>query len=71
MKAFICKVCNLSSTIADKLAPVANLFVRGLLLDVFFRAGLLKIQAWDTTVMLFTPEGSSTWWRAERIGSTR
>jgi putative oxidoreductase len=40
----------------DHLAPVADLAVRLWVAPVFFRAGLLKMQSWETTLLLFENE---------------
>jgi putative oxidoreductase len=40
----------------DFLAPVADLALRLWVAAVFFRSGLLKLQSWDTTLLLFTNE---------------
>ncbi|MEW5754738.1 MAG: DoxX family protein [Pseudomonadota bacterium] len=40
----------------DFLSPVGDLIVRLYLAQVFFQAGLTKIQSWDSTVALFTYE---------------
>ena len=40
----------------DHLAPVADLAVRLWVAPVFFRAGLVKIQSWETTLLLFENE---------------
>ncbi|MDQ2695009.1 MAG: DoxX family protein, partial [Pseudomonadota bacterium] len=40
----------------DFLAPVADLLVRLWVANVFFKAGLTKMQSFDTTVLLFTYE---------------
>lgn len=37
-------------------APLADLAVRIFLADVFFKAGLTKIQSWQSTLALFTHE---------------
>ena len=38
------------------LTPFGDLLVRLWIADIFFKAGLTKIQSWDTTVTLFTYE---------------
>lgn len=40
----------------DYITPLADLLARVWVAKVFFQAGLLKIQAWSSTVMLFTHE---------------
>ncbi len=40
----------------DFLAPVADLGLRLWVAAVFFRSGLVKLQSWDTTLLLFTNE---------------
>lgn len=40
----------------DHLAPAADLAVRLWVAPVFFRAGLVKIQSWETTLLLFENE---------------
>lgn len=40
----------------DHLAPVADLAVRLWVAPVFFKAGLVKIQSWETTLLLFENE---------------
>ena len=40
----------------DLLAPVSNLMIRLWIANVFFSAGLLKFQSWDTTMYLFEYE---------------
>ncbi|WP_456418105.1 DoxX family protein [Thiolapillus sp.] len=40
----------------DLLAPVFDLAIRLWVAWVFFKSGLVKIQSWDTTVMLFDYE---------------
>jgi putative oxidoreductase len=40
----------------DRLAPVADLAVRLWVAPVFFRAGLVKLQSWQTTLLLFENE---------------
>ena len=40
----------------DWLAPVADLAVRLWVANAFWRSGLVKIQSWDSTVLLFTYE---------------
>ncbi|WP_269533563.1 DoxX family membrane protein [Chitinimonas sp. BJYL2] len=42
--------------LAQWLAPIATLVTRLYVAQVFFRAGLSKIEDWDTTVFLFTEE---------------
>lgn len=41
-----------------QLAPIADLALRLWVAKVFFDSGLVKIQSWDTTVLLFTYEYS-------------
>jgi len=38
------------------LAPIVDLAVRLWVAAVFFRSGLVKIQSWETTILLFTNE---------------
>jgi putative oxidoreductase len=38
------------------LAPIVDLALRLWVAAVFFRSGLVKIQSWDTTILLFTNE---------------
>ena len=40
----------------DHLAPLADLAVRLWVAPVFFRAGLVKVQSWQTTLLLFENE---------------
>ncbi|MGB6976282.1 MAG: DoxX family protein [Gammaproteobacteria bacterium] len=40
----------------DALTPVGDLLARCWVAYIFFNAGLVKIQSWDTTVSLFTYE---------------
>ena len=40
----------------DHLAPAADLAVRLWVAPVFFKAGLVKIQSWETTLLLFENE---------------
>ena len=40
----------------DHLAPVADLAVRLWVAPVFFKAGLVKLQSWETTLLLFEYE---------------
>lgn len=39
-----------------RLSPIADLAVRLWVANAFWRSGLVKIQSWDTTVLLFTYE---------------
>ncbi|PHV12194.1 DoxX family protein [Chitinimonas sp. BJB300] len=45
-----------SSLLDCYFAPLADLIVRLYIANVFFSAGLTKIQDWDTTILLFTEE---------------
>ena len=40
----------------DTLAPLGDLILRLYVANVFWRAGLVKIQSWEPTVLLFTYE---------------
>lgn len=40
----------------DRLAPIADLAIRLWVANAFWRSGLVKIQSWDSTVLLFTYE---------------
>lgn len=40
----------------DHLAPIADLLVRLWVAMVFFKAGLVKLQSWETTLLLFENE---------------
>ena len=40
----------------DRLAPLADLVLRLWVAAVFFKSGLVKIQSWDTTLLLFENE---------------
>ena len=46
----------ISGKVAEFLAPLVNIAVRIELFNVFFHAGLLKIQSWDSTLSLFSDE---------------
>lgn len=45
-----------NTLLARHLAPLADLAARLYLAQVFFRAGLSKLQDWDTTLFLFSEE---------------
>ena len=47
-----------ASNLADKAANVFNLAIRLYIANVFFKAGLTKIQSWDSTIALFENEYS-------------
>lgn len=40
----------------DYITPLADLLARLWVANVFFRAGVLKVQSWSSTLMLFTHE---------------
>jgi putative oxidoreductase len=40
----------------DRAAPLFDLAIRLYVADVFFRSGLVKLQTWDSTLMLFEYE---------------
>ena len=42
--------------IMNFLTPIGDLIVRFWVANIFFQAGLLKIQSWETTINLFTYE---------------
>ena len=42
--------------LADWLAPIGDLLLRGWVAKAFWDSGLTKIQSWDTTIQLFTYE---------------
>ncbi|HFD86660.1 MAG TPA: DoxX family protein [Gammaproteobacteria bacterium] len=52
----ICRINSLFNAALNFLAPVVDLAARAWVAWVFFKSGLVKIQSWDSTVMLFQYE---------------
>ncbi len=52
------RVFTRTSSALSWLSPIADLGVRLWVADVFFKSGLVKIQSWDTTLLLFSSEYS-------------
>ncbi len=50
-----------SSQLLDLGAPLADLAIRLYVANVFWKAGLTKIQSWDTTLTLFEYEYAVPW----------
>ncbi len=53
---FFAKLAHLFTKTLDFLTPVGDLIVRLWIANIFFKAGLVKIQSWSTTLNLFTYE---------------
>ena len=49
-----CSCCT--KNIFSKLKPIANLATRAYMANIFFKAGLVKIQDWNATLELFKTE---------------
>ncbi len=52
----LCRINGLLNTLLDLIAPIVDLAARFWVAWVFFKSGLVKIQSWDSTVMLFQYE---------------
>lgn len=56
MKGMLCRLWHGFNQLFSSLSPLGDLFIRCWLANVFFKAGLTKIQSWQTTVFLFEHE---------------
>lgn len=52
------KVLGRFDSFFEKLAPFGDLLIRIIVAKIFFESGILKVQSWTTTVMLFQSEYS-------------
>ncbi len=53
---FLCRLNTLLVTVLTAIAPIVDLFARCWVGWVFFKSGLVKIQSWESTMMLFQYE---------------
>ncbi len=51
-----CAIAKPFKVALDFLAPLADLILRIFVAEIFFMSGLVKLQSWETTVMLFEHE---------------
>ncbi|MGH8515504.1 MAG: DoxX family protein [Gammaproteobacteria bacterium] len=56
--ARLSQVARKVTAVLDFLSPAVDLLLRLWVANVFFKAGLTKIQSWESTVLLFTYEYS-------------